>query len=142
MPRSALSKSRSFWGICLGVIIALGIASRLIHTGFALIDKYLGDALYAAMVYAILRLRWQGSIVTIAASVIMVALELFQLTGVPANLVASEHLVVRICGRLLGTEFSFADLLAYAAGIACIRAFDVRLSPFKQVPESFPKQSI
>jgi len=35
----------------IGIIIALGILSRLIHTGFVVLDKYLGDALYAAMVY-------------------------------------------------------------------------------------------
>jgi hypothetical protein len=31
-------------------IVAAGLASRLIHTGAPLIDKYLGDALYAAAV--------------------------------------------------------------------------------------------
>ena len=123
--------SRSHWVICLAGIILLGIASRLLHTGFALFDKYLGDALYAAMVYAILRLRWQGSIVTVAASAIMIAIELFQLTGIPANFVARGNFAIRIFGRLLGTEFSFADLLAYAVGIACIRAMDVRPSAYE-----------
>ena len=128
MPRSAASQSRSFWTLSLGVLIALGVASSLIYTGFAIFDKYLGDALYAAMVYAILRHRWQGWAVTIATATIMLALELFQLTGIPAQLVTSEHLPVRLFARLLGTEFSFADLFAYAVGIACIRFVDVRRS--------------
>jgi hypothetical protein len=114
--------------LCLGLIIVLGVASRLIHTGFAIFDKYLGDALYAAMIYAILRHRWEGRAVTIATAIIMLALELFQITGIPAQLVASEHLPVRLFARLLGTEFSFVDLLAYAVGIACIRIADIRRS--------------
>ena len=48
------------WLLCLVGIIAAGILSRVVHTGFAVFDKYLGDALYAAMVYAILRLFWRA----------------------------------------------------------------------------------
>jgi hypothetical protein len=50
-------RTRSSWAFCLIAIIALGILSRVVHTGLALFDKYLGDALYAAMVYALLRLQ-------------------------------------------------------------------------------------
>ena len=39
---------------------------------------------------------------------------------VPAHLLASEHVMVRICARLMGTEFSFVDLITYAVGIAFI----------------------
>jgi hypothetical protein len=49
-------RSRSSWVFCIVGIIALGILSRVVHTGFSVFDKYLGDALYAAMVYGILRL--------------------------------------------------------------------------------------
>ena len=103
-------------------IIAVGILSRVIHTGLAVFDKYLGDALYAAMVYSLLRLRWKA--VAIPSMTIMTALELFQLTGIPAQLLASEHLAVQIFARLLGTEFSFLELFAYAVGIACIYFVD------------------
>ena len=119
-----LGRSRTWWALCLAGIVAVGILSRLVHTGFILLDKYLGDALYAAMVYAILRLwRSDGSVVGLAASA-MLAIEAFQLTLIPARLLGSDWLVVRICARLLGTHFSFIDLLAYAAGIACVYAVD------------------
>jgi hypothetical protein len=58
---------------------------------------------------------------------VMTMIELFQLTMIPAHLFASEHLTARICGRLLGTEFSFLDLLAYGVGIACIYLIDFSL---------------
>lgn len=112
--------------LCLAGIIAAGILSRIVHTGFILFDKYLGDALYAAMVYVILRLFWRArpTKVAIAAMIVMTAVELFQLTMIPAHLLTSGHVLVRICARLMGTEFSFLDLLTYAAGIAGIRLAD------------------
>jgi hypothetical protein len=55
---------------------------------------------------------------------LMTAIEFFQLTQIPATLVINDHLATRIIGRLLGTEFSFLDLTAYAVGIACIYSFD------------------
>ncbi len=105
-------------------IIAAGLLSRVVHTGFVILDKYFGDALYAAMVYVILRLLWRTAGVAIAAMVVMTAIELFQLTMIPARLAGSEYLAVRIVARLLGTEFSFWDLAAYGVGIGCIYWLD------------------
>jgi hypothetical protein len=116
-------KSRLFWGICLLGIIAAGILSRSVHTGWLVVDKYLGDVLYAAMVYVILRLlNIRGT--ALWTAVIMVALELFQLTGVALRMLGREHWIVRICARLLGTEFSWLDLVSYGVGILGIKAVD------------------
>ena len=112
---------RSKWVVALAVIIAAGIASRLGHTGITFFDKHLGDLLYAAMVYAVLRVAFvstRRSVVAGAAMAIMVAIELFQLTGIAAGMVANGNLATRICGRLLGTTFSFVDLGSYALAIA------------------------
>jgi uncharacterized protein DUF2809 len=117
-------KSRQSWVFCLLGIVVAGVLSRAFHTGIALVDKYLGDALYAAMVYAILRLFRRTAAVALPAMAVMTAIELFQLTMIPARLLASEHLIVRVCARLMGTEFSFLDLLAYAVGIGCIYLAD------------------
>jgi hypothetical protein len=117
-------KSRMSWVFCLAVIIAAGILSRIVHTGFAIVDKYLGDALYAAMLYAILRLFWRTAALALPALALMTALELFQLTMIPARMLASGHLIVRMCARLMGTEFSFQDLIAYGVGIGGIYLAD------------------
>jgi hypothetical protein len=120
-------KSRASWCFCLIGIITGGILSRVVHTGLPVIDKYLGDVLYAAMVYAILRLFWMAAArarLAVSAMTVMTVIELFQLTMIPAHLLLNEHLTVRICARLMGTEFSFLDLLAYAVGIACIYLAD------------------
>jgi hypothetical protein len=122
MPR--LTGGRRFWWILLFSIVAAGILSRVTHTGVRLIDKYLGDALYAAMVYVLLRLTGRITRVAIWTAATMTAIEFFQLTEIPAGMLHSTHLPVRLCARLLGTDFSVLDLLAYAVGILCIAAID------------------
>lgn len=117
-------ESRLSWVICVVVMIALGILSRVAHTGLVVFDKYLGDALYATMVYGILRLFSRPAASAVCAIVIMTAIELFQLTMIPANMLASEHLMTRICARLMGVAFSSMDLLAYGVGIGCIYLVD------------------
>ncbi len=118
------STSRKSWLAILLAIIAIGILSRTIHTGLPVFDKYLGDALYAAMVYTILRLIYMSASVAVPAMLMMTAIELFQLTMIPAHMLGSEHLMIRISARLIGTSFTFLDLLAYAIGIACLYLAD------------------
>ncbi len=113
---------RMHWLASLFVIIAAGIASRTVQTGWIVLDKYFGDALYAAMVYALLSLQWQTAPLRkgIASMVFMTALELFQVTRIPAHLLTQDNFILRTIARLLGTEFSFLDLFAYATGIVLI----------------------
>lgn len=118
-------RSRTSWAYCIVGIIATGILSRLVHTGVAIFDKYPGDALYAAMVYGILRLFSSATASAVCAMVVMTAIELFQLTMIPAQMLTSEHPMTRIVARLMGVEFSLLDLLAYGVGIGCIFLVDV-----------------
>lgn len=117
-------KSRRFWAVALAVMITAGILSRVVETGFLVFDKYLGDALYASMVYAILRLLRPAAPVALQAMIVMAAIELFQLTGVAAHALLNEHWIIRMCARLLGTHFCWLDLLAYAFGIGCVSVTD------------------
>ncbi len=117
---------RGFWWSLLVAIVVAGLLSRMAHTGFPLFDKYLGDALYAAMVYVLLRLTGRIERVALWAAVAMLAIELFQLTQIPAGMLRSGHPAVRACAHLLGTRFSLLDLVAYAVGIACIAAARAR----------------
>jgi hypothetical protein len=119
-----MSRSRFSWIYRVAGIIAMGILSRVVHTRFLIFDKYLGDALYAAMIYGILRLFSMPTPSAVGAAVIMTVIESFQLTLIPARLLASEHWAARIWARLLGVEFGWLDLLAYGAGIGCIYLLD------------------
>jgi hypothetical protein len=75
------------------------------------------------MVFTILRIGWKAPWAHVGAltMALLVALELVQLTGMPLKLAASGSPVLRLLARLLGTEFSFFDMLAYAVGIAGMR---------------------
>jgi hypothetical protein len=123
---------------CIVGIIAMGILSRVVHTGLAVFDKYLGDALYATMVYGVLRLLSRAAASAVCAMVVMTAIELFQLTMIPAHMLASEHLMAQICARLMGVEFSFLDLLAYGVGIGCIYLVDSSHSRMRTHPSFNP----
>jgi Protein of unknown function (DUF2809) len=124
MEMAAGLNSRAAWAAWLIGIIAAGILSRVLHTGVAIFDKYLGDALYAAMVYVILRAWRNPPSAAMWAAIIMTGIELFQLTLIPAHLFQSGHSIVRIAARLMGTEFSFVDLATYAVGIGCAYLID------------------
>src|SRR5689334_16950276 len=77
MP-SGPSARRRWWAL-LAAVIAVGLVSRVGHTGLRVFDKHLGDALYAAMVYILLRLTGRVTRVATWAAVAMLAIELFQL---------------------------------------------------------------
>jgi hypothetical protein len=98
----------------------VGLGSRRVPLGHPLWDKSLGDALYCVMVYLLLafarpaaRPRALGP----AAFGISLAIELFQLTGIPARMPRLLHLV-------LGTTFAWHDVACYAAGAALATAVD------------------
>jgi hypothetical protein len=84
-------------------------------------DKYLGDALYAAMVYVLVSLVTTRSAKTkaIVSMAIMVAIECFQLTSIPLELYAMGGLP-QVVARLLGLQFSWVDVVAYAVGIGVL----------------------
>ncbi|MBM3759939.1 MAG: DUF2809 domain-containing protein [Acidobacteria bacterium] len=84
--------SRRFWAILVGFVILAGIASRSLQTGSLLFDKYLGDALYAVMIYGLVRLWANRSRTAAVAAIVMLSLEAFQATGIPASLFQSVPL--------------------------------------------------
>jgi hypothetical protein len=83
-----------------------------VHTGLVVFDKYLGPRLVCRdgvhNSAPAMEIRFGGP----PAMVVMAGIELFQLTMIPAQMLFSKHLIIRLCARLIGTEFSFFDLFA------------------------------
>lgn len=109
----------------LALTIALGLLSRLHPVGLPLWDKWLGDVLYAVAAYlalALLLIRARPSLVPPLALAACFAVEAFKTTGLPARY--AEFAAVR---WLLGTTFSWYNLMCYVAGVAAVTAVDVLL---------------
>jgi hypothetical protein len=112
-------RNRIFLSIALAVTIALGLAPRKWPVLFpALLGKYPGDALWALMVYWIIAwLTPNAPIkkVAVLALLISYADEFTQLYQAPwINAIRSTTL-----GHLiLGSTFSWLDMLAYTIGVA------------------------
>ena len=102
-----------------GMILVTGLVVHFVTVG--VVGDFVADALYAVMVYLMLsfilvrRPSWQVAIVAI---VVCVGIELFQLTGVPADL-ARAFPPARL---VLGTTFTPVDLVAYVFGVVAAAA--------------------
>ncbi len=105
------------------LVIALGVASRALHFESVILNKYLGDALYAMLFYLIISII-AGYIHPLTRAGItfgmLIILELFQLTQIPLALSQNKNMLIRIIAMGLGTVFSWLDLLAYLVGIMVI----------------------
>lgn len=116
-------KQRMVYLLCLIVVVLAGVMSRVLRSGSPLIDKYLGDALYAMLLYLLLSLVWPGAAPWrrgLAAYALVAAIEVFQLTRIPERMAGSGNALLRLGAVVLGTRFSWLDLLAYAVGIVAI----------------------
>jgi hypothetical protein len=132
LPKSRcwLRKSCRFkLGIAFVATASLGALSRLVPLGFSLWDKYLGDVVYAMVFYLFLSLLYsRGSIGnrSLITSVYVVSIEFFQLTQIPALLYRFENRAIKLFVYVvLGSSFSWWDILAYGVGIVFIVFLDV-----------------
>lgn len=92
-----------------------------------ILNKYLGDALYAVLFYLIISII-VSNIHSVArgglAFTIMIMLELFQLTQIPHALSQNKYIVARFIAIMLGAVFSWLDIFAYLVGIVVIIIFE------------------
>lgn len=104
------------------VVIATGLAVHGLAGGWA--GGFVADALYAVLMVvlvAIVAPRAPSVAVGAMGLAVCVAVELFQLTGVPARLSAT----VPGAELVLGSTFQATDLLAYALGAALATLADL-----------------
>jgi hypothetical protein len=68
-------------------------------------------------------------------TVLMIAIELFQLTLIPLHFRLSGNSILKAVSIVLGTEFSWFDIVAYLAGILVIYIID-RFYLYKEIDKS------
>ncbi|MFF8913626.1 DUF2809 domain-containing protein [Streptomyces sp. NPDC015032] len=96
--------------------VAAGLGVRAVAGGD--VAKYAGDALYTVLICALVVLvapRTRPAAAAGTALAVSWAVELLQLTGLPADL--SRHSTV--ARLVLGSTFNAPDLLWYAVGAGC-----------------------
>jgi hypothetical protein len=99
--------------VAVGLVVVGVAVSRLARPA----ADPVGDALYAAFVFALLVLvapRATSATLAVSAFAVCAVVELAQLTGVPAAIVDA----VPVARYALGTTFVAVDLVAYAVGAA------------------------
>jgi hypothetical protein len=118
MSREVTSRSRLWLLVYLITVIALGLASRKFPSLFpAIFGKYPGDALWALMVFvglAFIKPRASTAYLSALAFAISCAVEFSQLYQAPW---LNEIRGTTIGHLVLGSTFSWFDIVAYAAGV-------------------------
>lgn len=98
-----------------------------LYIGFFVKDQFIrpygGDFLVVILIYAVLRTFWKAKKTTIAIVVLLFAyaVEIAQYFKIVERLKLSEY---RSAEVLIGTSFSWEDLLAYTLGVALIYLLD------------------
>ncbi len=108
--------------LALAATVVLGLASRLHPVGWFLYDRVLGEVLYAVAAYlvvAMLLYRKPPSFIAVIAFACCLAVELFKLTGIPA-----EHQHVLLVRWFLGMSFNAVNLGYYFIGVVLIAFAD------------------
>ncbi len=109
--------------LALAATVVLGLASRLHPVGWYLYDRILGEVLYAVAAYLVLAMllfRKPPLFIAVVASVCCLAVELFKLTGIPAE---NHHIL--LVRWFLGMTFSCVNLGYYFIGVVLVASVDL-----------------
>ena len=119
MRPAGLNRTRVRYALSLAAVIGLGLASRSDPGVFPhALGKYPGDALWALMVFLILGIARPSSstaslaLIALGVACLDEASQLYQASWINAVRATTLGHVV------LGSAFSWMDIVAYAAGVA------------------------
>ncbi|UJB70640.1 DUF2809 domain-containing protein [Acaryochloris sp. 'Moss Beach'] len=115
------------WSIIL-FLIELYIA---LHIDDNFIRPYIGDLLVVILIYAIVRAFFKVSIMTAAIGVLLFsfAVEVLQSFKIVEILGLGASQLAR---TIIGTTFSWEDLVAYSIGIIILLCFEKSIGPYKR----------
>lgn len=115
------------WSIIL-FLIELYIA---LHIDDNFIRPYIGDLLVVILIYTIVRAFFKFSIMTTAIGVLLFsfAVEVLQYFKIVKILGLGASQLAR---TIIGTTFSWEDLVAYSIGIIILLCFEKSIGPYKR----------
>ena len=112
------NRNRLVYGVLTGIVLLMGLVSRRFFGDVPFVRNYVGDGLWALMVFfgiALLFARWPVRTVALAATLLSYVIELSQLYHAPW---IDDIRATRLGGLVLGFSFVWSDLLCYSLGIA------------------------
>jgi len=119
-------KSRLFYLLIIVLVISLGLLSRkMAHSFPKIINMFLGDGLWALMVFFIIRMifiKWTTKKVALSGLLFCYFIEISQLYHTPW---IDSIRATTLGGLVLGYGFLWSDLMAYLIGIGVGIAFEV-----------------
>lgn len=129
-----MKPSRPLYAVVVFIVVALGLLVRARQDWFPeVVNLYLGDALYAVMMFFIFSFLFpdkKAEVKALYALVLCWCIELLQLYNAPwINAVRAT-----LPGRLiLGQGFLCSDLLAYAMGVTVAYCVDKLWHPARKI---------
>jgi len=122
-----MTHSQTIHILSILIVVASGAVSRTVQFNNIILDKYLGDALYAILFYLIFKLLLPKKTITqisLYSLLAVLSIELFQLTGIPLWLRQSDNKLAFYLSIALGTKYSFLDVIAYLIGLISVAFID------------------
>ena len=126
--RKLVNSNRLYYLIVLPVVICLGLLSRRLNDYIPdVIDLYLGDSLWALMIYILIRMlfiNWSQKQAAFVGLLFCFIIELTQLYH--SNWIDAIRNTT-LGGLVLGYGFLWSDLIAYLLGILLGYIIDVKI---------------
>lgn len=112
-----LTFNKSYFGFTILIFIIEVLIALFVNDDF--IRPYLGDVLVVILIYCFLKSFLQLPVLPVAISVLVfaVGIEFLQFLNIVEKLGLQKSKIAR---TVIGTSFSWIDLLTYVAGIAIV----------------------
>ena len=126
--RKLLNSNRLFYLMVLPAIICLGLLSRRLNAYIPdVIDMFLGDSLWALMIYLLIRIVFINWSKKKAASFGLIFCYMIELTQLYHRNWIDAIRSTTLGGLVLGYGFLWSDLVAYLLGILLGYIIDVKM---------------
>ncbi len=112
-----INRSRTVYGFLTLSVLLLGLASRRFLGDISFVKTYVGDVLWALMVFfgiAFTLNRWSAKTVALVTILVSLSIEISQLYHAPW---IDGLRATRLGGLVLGFSFVWSDLLCYSVGV-------------------------
>jgi hypothetical protein len=125
----SINRNRTVYGLITISVVLMGLASRRFFGDISFVKTYVGDVLWALMVFfglAFMANRWPTKAIALATLLFSFGIEISQLYHAPW---IDSLRATRLGGLVLGFSFGWSDMLCYSVGVLTGLFAEMYLSP-------------